>query len=276
MLNAARHLPGADDATCLIASLLERHTGQQLAPSRGWRIETMLSPLLRERGFADFDSLVRALRTARDPSLAEAVVDALLNRETSFFRDAGVLEQVADAAIAMQAEQSRPVRIWSAGCSTGQEAVSLAMLFAERAGGMTVPEIQATDISITALSRARSATYTQFEVQRGLPIRRLIQWFDPAGQDWIVKPELRNRVRYHRHNLAGDPPLASRHDIILCRNVLLYFPSATRGRVLDMLAGALRPGGLIVLGAGETVIGHSDRLQPSTAWRGLYTTTQSN
>ena len=254
-------------ATGIIAALLEQRTGQQLAPNRSWRLDATLKPLLRERGLADFDELVGALLGARDPSLADAVVEALLNQETSFFRDAGVLEQVVEAAAAMPNEGGR-LRIWSAGCSTGQEPLSLAMLFAERGGDM--PDIQATDVSNGALVRARAGRYSQFEVQRGLPIRRLMQWFDPVGEDWVAKSDLVDRIRYRRLNLASDPVLPGRFDIILCRNVLLYFNAGMRAKVLDALSCALRPGGLLVLGAGETVIGQTERLEPSRDWRGFY------
>lgn len=254
-------------ATGIIAALLEQRTGQQLAPNRSWRLDATLKPLLRERGLADFDELVGALLGARDPSLADAVVEALLNQETSFFRDAGVLEQVVEAAAAMPNEGGR-LRIWSAGCSTGQEPLSLAMLFDERGGDM--PDIQATDVSNGALVRARAGRYSQFEVQRGLPIRRLMQWFDPVGEDWVAKSDLVDRIRYRRLNLASDPVLPGRFDIILCRNVLLYFNAGMRAKVLDALSCALRPGGLLVLGAGETVIGQTERLEPSRDWRGFY------
>ena len=254
-------------ATGIIAALLEQRTGQQLAPNRSWRLDATLKPLLRERGLADFDALVGALLGARDPALADAVVEALLNQETSFFRDPGVLEQVVEAAASMATPGGR-LRIWSAGCSTGQEPLSLAMLFSERGGDM--PEIKATDVSNGALARARAGRYSQFEVQRGLPIRRLMQWFDPVGDDWAAKPDLVERIRYRPLNLASDPVLPGKFDIILCRNVLLYFNAGMRAKVLDALACALRPGGLLVLGAGETVIGQTDRLKPNREWRGFY------
>lgn len=249
----------------LIRALLEARTGQQLADNRGWRYETTLTPLLREHGFADFAALGHALRLGRDPALADRVVEALLNHETSFFRDAGVLEQVA--AFAKARASSAPVRIWSAGCATGQEPLSLAMLFAERG---TPCDIQASDVSAAALRRARDARYSHFEVQRGLPIGRLVRWFDADGEQWAAKPELVARIRYRMHNLVRDPVLPGRFDVILCRNVLLYFNADTRRRVLDALADALRPGGVIVLGAGETVIGQCDGLEPSREWRGFY------
>ncbi|AJP71970.1 CheR family methyltransferase [Sphingomonas hengshuiensis] len=257
----------------LIAALLEQRTGQQIAANRAWRIETALKPVLRECGFASLDVLVHQLVSARDGTLADRVVDALLNQETSFFRDAAVLDQIADAAQAMQeANPERRIRIWSAGCSTGQEPLSLAILFAER--GMAVPgrepEIVASDISPTALARARAGRYSQFEIQRGLAVRRMVEWFDSVGGDWVARPALVRRIQFRQQNLTADAPPPGRFDIILCRNVLLYFALPARSRVFDTLAAAARPGGLLVLGAGETVIGLTEHFRPSQGYRGFY------
>ncbi|WP_156351502.1 CheR family methyltransferase [Sphingomonas sp. Leaf25] len=260
-------------AVATIVALLEARTGQQLDAGRTWRIDSALQPMLRERGLATIDELVARISANSERGLGDAVVDALLNQETSFFRDAGVLDLVAEAVSDMMRETpGRKVRLWSAACSTGQEPLSLAMLFHERhlASGQTIPEIRATDISARALRRARDGRYTQFEVQRGLPVRRLVTWFDQRGDLWEAKAELRYRVLYSQQNLIADPPLAGRFDIVLCRNLLMYLSPPMRRRVLDRIACVLRPGGLLVLGAGETVIGHSDALVPSERYRGLY------
>lgn len=264
---------GSSAASDVFATLLEHHTGQQLGANRSWRIDTALKPLLRDLEFESLDKLAAEVSTRPDARLSDAIVDALLNQETSFFRDAGVLETVADAAEAMvKGHQNRRLRVWCAGCSTGQEPLSLAMLFAERAArtGMHAPEIVATDVSNAAITRARAGRYTQFEAQRGLPIRRLMSWFDSDGNDWSVNRELLQRVRYRRHNLTADPPPLGRFDIVLCRNVLFYFAPDVRRRVFATLAEAVRPGGLLLLGAGETVIGQTDLFVPSAEWRGFY------
>ena len=251
----------------IFASLLEQRTGQQIAANREWLVETALKPVLRARGLPSLDTLVAALVTNADPGLADEVVDALLNQETSFFRDAGVLDMVADAAKAMEPERASRLRIWSAACSTGQEPLSLAMALDER----RVPaEIVATDVSEAALARARAGRYSQFEIQRGLPVRRMVQWFEGEGSDWVARPDLVRRIQFRRVNLVADPLPLGRFDVILCRNVLLYLSPALRRVVLDRLAGCMRPGGLLVLGAGETVIGQTDAFRPSAAWRGLY------
>jgi chemotaxis protein methyltransferase CheR len=258
----------------LIGSLLEQRTGQQIAANRAWRIETALKPLLRAHGMNTLDELVNALIATRTGELSDAVVDALLNQETSFFRDAQVLDHVAEAAMALQGQhKDRKLRIWSAGCSTGQEPLSLSILLNERLSGnpgLPVPEITATDISPAALARARSGQYSQFEIQRGLSVRRMISWFDSVDGEWHAKQELVREIRFRQHNLTADPAPPGRYDIVLLRNVLLYFSHSVRKRVFDMVAEAMRPGGLLVLGAGETVIGQTDLFTPSDKFRGFY------
>ncbi|WP_233503619.1 CheR family methyltransferase [Sphingomonas psychrotolerans] len=272
------HFPGTTPAASssamnIISALLEQRTGQQIAANRAWRIETALKPLLREKGLASLDQLVAQLVATRTGELGDQVVDALLNQETSFFRDAAVLDMIADATKAMQAEMGgRKVRIWSSGCSTGQEPLSLAMLFDERGmgEGASAPEIVATDVSPAALTRARAGHFSQFEIQRGLPVRRMMTWFDGNGGDWAAKPELLRRIQFRQHNLTADAPPPGKFDVVLCRNVMLYFSQDVRRDVFAILAAGIRPGGLLVLGAGETVIGLTDRFRPCDQFRGAY------
>ena len=266
------------DSGCarLLAGLLEQRTGQRIAPNRSWRLDTALKPLLAGLAIHDVDDLARRLREGRDEVLADKVVDLLLNQETSFFRDAGVIESAAQA-VAVPLAAGMPVHIWCAACATGQEALSLAMLFAERKAAERwprMPEIIGTDVSAAAIARARQGSYSQFEIQRGLPVRRMMEWFAPDGDgQWGATPALLNTVTYRRHNLVAEPPPAGRYDLILCRNVLFYLVPRLREQVLERLAGALKPGGLLLLGAVETVIGLSDRLRPSRRLRGFYEAT---
>jgi len=263
----------SSSAMNMIAALLEQRTGQQLAANRAWRIETALKPLLRQHNLETLDDLIAALVVARTGELADMVVDALLNQETSFFRDAAVLDAVSDAVHDMRSESPhRRLRIWSAGCATGQEPLSLAILLSERGGGKTavLPEIVATDVSPTALARARAGKYSQFEIQRGLSVRRMISWFESAGGDWAASPELVRKVHFRQQNLASDVPPAGKFDVVLCRNVMLYFNGEVRRQVFDRLYEALRPGGLLVMGAGETVIGQTEHFVPSDRYRGFY------
>lgn len=253
-------------AAGVLGALLEARTGQQLAQDRAWRLDTTLMPLLRERGLDGLDQLVRELLQGHDHQLGNRIVDALLNNETSFFRDAAAFDLVGEALPAIA--PGRRARIWSAGCATGQEPLSLAMLLAERAGSDF--EIVATDVSDGALARARLGRFTQFEIQRGLPIRRMMRWFDADGGEWVAKPELMRRLTFRKANLVGDHPTPGRFDLVMCRNVLLYLAPERRHAVLGRLAAALRPGGLLVLGAGETVIGQTDAFAPSSRFRGFY------
>ncbi|MEH3046782.1 CheR family methyltransferase [Sphingomonas adhaesiva] len=253
----------------VLGALLEQRTGQRIAENRSWRIDTALKPLLSALSLDRVEQLTALLRGGRDTALADQIVDLLLNQETSFFRDVGMIEAAATAARAAEERNGMAARIWCAACATGQEPLSLAMLFAE--DGAPPPPILATDVSIAAITRARRATYNQFEIQRGLPIRRMMRWFASADeQQWAASSRLLETISYRRHNLVADPAPVGTFDLILCRNVLFYLVPERREQVLDRLAGALAPGGLLLLGAGETVIGQTERLRPSTRLRGFY------
>lgn len=268
--------PASPVALSVFSALLEARTGQQIASYRSWRIDTALKPLLRERRLQTLDQLVTLLLDGQDQRIGDQIVDALVNQETSFFRDAPTFDMVAEAIAAAEAE-GRRARIWCAGCSTGQEPLSLAMLFAERQGGgdsptagRAVPEIVATDVSDAAIARGKAGRYTQFEIQRGLPIRRMMRWFEADGSDWVARPELTRLVTFRRHNLVADLPPSGPFDVILCRNVLLYLSATAKADVFARFSTAIRPGGTLVLGAGETVIGQTRAFEPSRRLRGLY------
>ncbi|MFC7537455.1 CheR family methyltransferase [Sphingomonas sp. GCM10030256] len=265
----------SDSSSRILAGLLEARTGQQLTMSRRWRLETALSGLLRERGISSIDELITILVMGREPGLAARVVEALLNNETYFFRDRtpfDLLARQALPALARRRSATRRLRIWSAGCSTGQEAYSLAMLFAEEPAkwaGWTI-DILGTDVSDAVIDRARSGTYSQFEVQRGLGIQQMVRWFEEGSDGWRAVEQLRRSVRFQVHNLLETPPHPAQFDIILCRNVLLYLNEKTRAAAFDRLASALAADGWLMLGAGETVIGQTARLEADKDARGLY------
>lgn len=256
----------------VLAALLEARTGQQIVRHRSTRVDTVLLPLMRERRLDTLDQLVIAILDGSDPSLAGRVVDALVNCETSFFRDPHVFDTIIET-IATVEKTGRRARIWSVGCSTGQEPLSIAMAFAERHEriGTPIPEIVATDVSEAALARARAGSYTQFEVQRGLPIRHLVRWFEGrADNEWIVRPELLRHIAFRQMNLVSDPPPGGGFDLVLCRNVMLYFAAEPKQRAFQTLAAAMRPTGGLILGAGETVIGQTDLFRLNPGGRGLY------
>jgi chemotaxis protein methyltransferase CheR len=265
----------SDSSSRILASLLEARTGQQLTMSRRWRIETALAALLRERGIASLDELITILVMGREPSLSNQVVEALLNNETYFFRDRTPFDLLACHALPTLAKSrasSRRIRIWSAGCSTGQEAYSLAMLFAESQANWRdwTIDILATDVSSSVIDRARSGVYTQFEVQRGLGINQTIRWFEEGEDGWRAVETLRKPVRFQVHNLLEQPPHPGDFDIILCRNVLLYLCAEKRALAFERLASAMAPDGWLMLGAGETVIGQTRKLAADPQARGLY------
>jgi len=265
----------SDSSSRILASLLEARTGQQLTMSRRWRIETALSALLRERGIASLDELITILVMGREPNLSNRVVEALLNNETYFFRDRSPFDLLTAHALptlAKRRESTRRIRIWSAGCSTGQEAYSLAMLFAESqpAWREWTIDILATDVSGAVIDRARSGVYTQFEVQRGLGINQTIRWFEEADGGWRAVEALRKSVRFQVHNLLEPPPHPREFDIVLCRNVLLYLSAEKRTLAFERLASAMAADGWLMLGAGETVIGQTRKLASDTTARGLY------
>ncbi len=267
----------SDSSIRILAGLLEARTGQQLTMSRRWRIETALSSLLRERGIASLDELITILVMGKEPALSQRVVEALLNNETYFFRDRipfDLLTKNALPALAVRRAATKRIRIWSAGCSTGQEIYSLAMLFAEDPvcwQGWTI-DLLGSDVSEQAVNRARSGIYTQFEAQRGLGVMQMIRWFEEGDDGWRVAEALRRNVRFQVHNILEAPlhPGAGQFDIILCRNVLLYLSIEKKRMAFDRLSTALAPDGWLMLGAGETVIGQTDALVADRDRRGLY------
>ncbi len=265
----------SDSSIRILAGLLEARTGQQLTMSRRWRIETALSSLLRERGIATLDELITILVMGKEPSLSQRVVEALLNNETYFFRDRTPFDQLVRTALPALAERrrdSKRIRIWSAGCSTGQEIYSLAMLFAEdpvRWHGWTI-DLLGSDVSEQAVERARTGLYTQFEAQRGLAVTQMIRWFTEGEDGWRVVENLRRTVRFQVHNILEIPPHPGQFDIVLCRNVLLYLNGDKKRAAFDRLASALAPDGWLMLGAGETVIGQTEKLVADRERRGLY------
>ena len=265
----------SDSSSRILAGLLEARTGQQLTMSRRWRIETALASLLRERGIVSLDELITILVMGKEPSLSQKVVEALLNNETYFFRDRApfdVLQRHALPDLARRREKTKRLRIWSAGCSTGQEVYSLAMLFAEEPEnwrGWTV-DILGTDVSTSCIDRARNGSYTQFEVQRGLGINQMIKWFEECADGWRAVEALRKPVRFQVHNLLEPAPHPGDFDIVLCRNVLLYLSPEKKTLAFERIAGAMAEDGWLMLGAGETVIGQTTKLGADINTRGLY------
>ena len=257
----------------ILSSLLEARTGQRLSEGRHWRVEMALNPIVGAYGFSDCNELAAHLSDAGAASLCDETVEALLNNETYFFRDADAfsdLPRICEAIAANRAPTKR-LRIWSAGCSTGQEIYSVAMQFRdnERRWRDWSIDLLGTDVSRKAIDKARRADFSQFEIQRGLPATHMLRWFENYDGRWQGRETLRRMVRLRRHNVLETPP-PGRFDLILCRNVMLYFPAASRTKTLENLASALAPDGALMLGAGETVLGYTNRFEILPGVRSLY------
>lgn len=237
-------------------------------------METALKPVMRANGVADMDELAAKLIAHRDGKLEEAVINALLNNESSFFRDLQIFDMLNRQILPSfhATRKDRVLRVWSAGCSTGQEAYSLAIQLRNDIAswrGWRI-EILATDVSTAAIDQARSGVFTQMDVQRGLAVGDLIKWFEPVGDEWHASPELRRMIEFRTDNLFHPQAPSGHYDLLLCRNVLLYFTPEKRQEVLRLLARHSHAGSVLLLGAGETVIGHSEDFAPHPEFRGGY------
>ncbi|QYJ07857.1 CheR family methyltransferase [Qipengyuania flava] len=265
----------------IIGELLAQRTGQQLTEGRRWRISSALSGLFREFGIENVDQLACMLERPGEHRLATRVVEALLNNETYFFRDHAYFNILSNHVLpdlARKREATKRLTIWSAGCSTGQEALSLAMIFAEQPGrwqGWTI-EILGTDVSSKAIETARSGLYTQFEIQRGISVAQMLNFFAETKGNWQASDKIRSMTRFQQHNILEFPPSPGRFDLVMCRNVLLYFDPKTRAAAFDRLASGIAHDGWLMLGAGETVVGQTDKFAPASCGSSLYTPVASD
>lgn len=246
-----------DAEVALIAREVKPRSGAVLTHDMSGAIAIRLQPLARREGFASVPELIGAARIRPDGALWNAIADNLAQSDTRFFRDRGQFEklrtQILPAAVAKRAHER--VRIWSAGCATGQEAYSIAMIVDEMRNDGLNPavEIVATDLSERLLDKARAGLYTQFEIQRGLPIRKLIAYFEKAGDLWRISDRLRAGVRFENFNLMKHPGQLGQFDVIVLAHVLPSFDHETRIDVLRRVADALAPDGVLMLGGGETL-----------------------
>lgn len=258
-----------------LRKLLKERSGLVLAAEKQYLAESRLLPLVRRNGMSSLGELVMTLKAAQGGALAAAVVDAMTTNETFFFRDKIPFENFRDAMVpALKAARAREkrIRIWCSAASSGQEPYSLAMLLKEMgaaAAGYTF-QIVATDISADVVERAKSGIYSQFEVQRGLPIQLLVKYFTQVNERWHIAPELRAMVQFRTLNLLNDFSPLGQFDVVFCRNVLIYFDQPTKIGVLERIARQMPEDGYLVLGAAETVIGLTDMFKPHADKRGLY------
>ncbi|PWC28736.1 CheR family methyltransferase [Teichococcus aestuarii] len=258
-----------------IAHRVREVSGLVLGPGQGYLLSSRLAPLLARHRLAGLEALAASLGSPGGTLLAQEAAEALATNETSFFRDGAPFRHLAEAALPRLAAARPPgaaLRIWSAACSTGQEAYSVAMLARElqpALGGRPV-SILGTDICGAVLERARAGLYTEFEMQRGLSPERRARWFTPEGQGWRAAATLRADCRFERANLVGPLGVSGTFDIILLRNLLIYLDQPTKERVLEACQQRLAPDGVLYLGAAETLLGLNARLAPLEDYRSAY------
>ena len=263
-----------DDFNFLIGLIRER-SGLVLTEDKAYLLETRLQPVMRDQGIADLPELVSRVRANTRSALVDTIVDAMTTNETFFFRDQKPFDQFRDHVLPHLLEaraKTKTIRIWCAACSTGQEPYSLAMILKEAdkvlAGWRT--EIVATDLSAEAMSKAKVGLYSQFEVQRGLPVQFMVKYFKQVNETWQIDSAIRAMVTFKPINLLENFSTLGKFDVIYCRNVLIYFDQETKGDVLDRMRTITADDGFLCLGGSETVLGVTESFKNVSDLRGIY------
>lgn len=259
----------------LLSGMLKERSGLALSEDKVYLLESRLTPLSRKRGFDGLDDLIREVRVRRDEVLMRDITEAMTTNESFFFRDSTPFDLFRDKVLPRLTEaraQTRKIRIWCAAASTGQEPYSLAMILSENQARMKDwrIEILATDLSNDVLQKARVGLYSQFEVQRGLPIHMLVKYFTQVGEMWQIDSAIRAMVTYKPLNLLESFDHLGRFDAVYCRNVLIYFDQPTKADVLARIRKRMQDDAALFLGAAETVLGVCDDFKPVSGERGLY------
>jgi chemotaxis protein methyltransferase CheR len=262
-------------AFTFLAELLRNRSGLVIGEDKIYLLETRLAPILKREKLRDLNELVDRLRGRGNDAVVRDVVEAMTTNESFFFRDDKPFQHFRSQALSRviaARPAGAPLRIWSAAASSGQEAYSLAMILLESRAilGDRRVEILGTDLARDQLARAREGLYTQFEVQRGLPVQMLMRYFRREDLGWRISDTLRAMVQWKEWNLLGDLRALGRFDIVFCRNVLIYFDQATKTQALEAIAGQMSADGMLYLGGAETVLGLTTRFAPLPAERGVY------
>lgn len=257
----------------VLADLLRSRSGLAIGPDKLYLLEARLAPIILRESLRDLAGLAHRLRGPAAEALKREVVEAMTTNESFFFRDETPFTHFrAKALPRLLAARPRggAIRVWSAAAASGQEAYSLAMIVADGLLRDRRVEILGTDIVREQIARAREALYTQFEVQRGLPIEMLLKYFRKESGNWRVAAPLRGIVQFREWNLLDDPAELGRFDVVFCRNVLIYFDQPTKRRVLELIARQMPDDGLLYLGGAETMLGVTSRFLPLGEDRGVY------
>lgn len=258
-----------------LCEAVKERSGIILTPEKAYLVDNRLAPIARRTDHDDVPALLATLRSKKEENLLREVTDALTTNESFFFRDQKPFDAFRDLMLPSILETNankRSLKIWCAACSSGQEPYSLAMILRDHAAkldGWKV-EIVGTDISHTILDRAKEGAYTQFEVQRGLPAKYLVQYFKKDNDLWLISDELKQMVSYRFFNLLDDPVTLGTFDIVFCRNVLIYFNPETKTKVLDGIARQMSPNGFLSLGAAETIFGLTKSFASEADRSGVY------
>jgi chemotaxis protein methyltransferase CheR len=258
-----------------MATLAKERSGLVLNEDKVYLLDSRLMPLARRKNIETLDEFVEMLRRDKDFNDINNAVEALTTNETLFFRDTqpfDVFREIVMPNILETRTTQKKFRIWSAASSSGQEPYSLVMLLNEMKSRMLgwKYEIVGTDLSMEILEKAQQALYTQFEVQRGLPVDMMLKYFEADGAKWRFKEPYRTEVSFKKANLLENQHSLGIFDIVFCRNVLIYFDHETKGRVLDMIADMMPADGKLFLGGAETVLGLTEKFTPFEGVKGLY------
>jgi chemotaxis protein methyltransferase CheR len=256
--------------------MLYKESGLVITPDKSYLLDSRLSPVARKWSFDNIEAMTAKLRSpASDPNIKKDVVEAMTTNETSFFRDMKPFKNFEDIVIP-HLLKTKPagstVRIWSAACSSGQEPYSLAMCIKEnesKLNGLKF-DIWATDLSDEILDTAKRAKYSQFEVQRGMPVQLLVKYFKQDGDSWYLNDDIKNMVRFAKFNLLDPFMMPVTFDLVMCRNVLIYFDQQTKTTILEKISSKIAPHSFVMLGGAETVFGLTEKLKPLAGHRGIY------
>lgn len=262
-----------------VSDLLKKRSGLVLGPDKTYLLESRLAPIVRKQEYASVDELVAEIRKPGAERLITVVVEAMTTNESYFFRDKTPFQLFTNDVIPYMKE-NRPkghkLRVWCAAASSGQEPYSLGMVWDQnkaKVGGLGI-DILGTDISTEILEKAKKGEYSQFEVQRGLPVTHLVKYFKQEGERWLLNSEIKNMVRLQKFNLLDRFSALGKWDVVFCRNVLIYFDPPTKADILDRIAKQLEPDGFLYLGATESTFGITDSFVPVEGKRGLYVRSQ--
>lgn len=258
----------------IYSNLLKEQSGLVLTEDKVYLLESRLNPVAKKWGYNSLETMTIALQGVPDKNLVTDIVEAMTTNETSFFRDMRPFDMFRDHLLSYMKDsrKRKKLRIWCAAASSGQEPYTLSIMLKELAseyGGWNF-EILATDISNDILDQAREGLYSQFEVQRGLPIQLLMKYFMQIDQKWQISDEIKKIITFQYFNLLKPMAALGTFDVIFCRNVLIYFNEETKGEVLKNMAQRLEPDGFLILGGAETVMGITDEFVPLPDRRGVY------